>query len=154
MMNRIYLGLITTLLSISLVWAQDKNTSRRKEILKQKKTFMTKALDLTPTEADQLMIILEELDQERFKLWRNSPASFLHRERKTGEQKNHSEEELKKAFLAELDRRIEEAELERRYYKKCLEVLPAKKIVHLPFANRRFAREYMKHLRPAKQKAD
>lgn len=149
-MKKIYLALLACLISLPFVWAQDNVSNRRKQILEQKKNFMTKALDLTPKEADQLMTILDELDKERFKLWKNSPAAFLHKERKAGEGKEHTSEELEKAFLADLDRRVQEAELERTYYKRCLEVLPAKKIVHLPFENRRFAREYLKHLRPSK----
>lgn len=155
-MKRITLLFIALAIGLLSTFAQEGTHPRREEILKHKRAFLIKALELTDQEANSLMPILDELDQERFKLWKQSHASGLYRHghgtKGKAQDSKLSPQELEKAFSAELDRRVKDAELERTYYKKCQSVLPIDKAVRLLQENRRFVREYTRSA--AKQRGE
>lgn len=109
-------------------------------IQKEKKAFLTKELKLTAKEADDLMLIINELDGKRFDLWKSIHS--MHRRIQRGGD-GITDAEYEKYFNQIMDNRVQEAELERTYYTKCKEVIPMHKLVKLERANRAFARQFM-----------
>ena len=109
-------------------------------IQKEKKAFLTKELSLTAKEADDLMLIINELDGKRFALWK---SCYSMRRRMQSSGGGITDAEYEKYFNQVMDNRVQEAELERTYYTKCKEVIPMHKLVKLERANRAFARQFM-----------
>ena len=109
-------------------------------IQKEKKAFLTKELSLTAKEADDLMLIINELDGKRFALWK---SCYSMRRRMQSRGGSITDAEYEKYFNQVMDNRVQEAELERTYYTKCKEVIPMHKLVKLERANRAFARQFM-----------
>ncbi len=109
-------------------------------IQKEKKAFLTKELSLTAKEADDLMLIINELDGKRFALWK---SCYSMRRRMQSRGGSITDAEYEKYFNQVMDNRVQEAELERTYYTKCKEVIPMNKLVKLERANRAFARQFM-----------
>lgn len=111
----------------------------REKVRQEKRAFLIKELDLSTTEIDALMTILNELDDKRFSLWMGSKdlATRFHRKDKT-----LTAEELNSLFEQTLDFHVKEAELERTYYLRCRSVLSGEKLVRLPFVCKDFARRF------------
>ena len=111
----------------------------REKVRQEKRAFLIKELDLSTTEIDGLMTILNELDDKRFSLWMGSKdlAARFHRKDKT-----LTAEELNSLFEQTLDFHVKEAELERTYYLRCRSVISGEKLVRLPFVCKDFARRF------------
>lgn len=130
----------------SFVWtaAQGKsgghgpNPAKKEKIQAEKKEFLTKELELNEKEAEGLMTILNELDEQRFKLWKD--AKELRDRIRRGDKL--SDAEYSQHFDRVMNNRVKEAELERNYYGKCKSVLPMNKLIHLERANREFAKQF------------
>lgn len=121
--------------------AQSERHPSREQIAQAKRTFLVEQLQLTQAESTALMPILEELDEQRFKLWQElrRMSQRIHRGDST-----LSDDELRLHLDRLLDNRVREAELERIYYKKCCNILSPRKVALLEHLNRRFARHYFK----------
>lgn len=117
----------------------DQGKALRDKIRAEKRTFLMRELSLTAGEVDALMPILNELDDKRFALWRTTEA--LGRRVRQGD-KTLTEAELNTFFEQMLDFHVREAELERSYYPRCRKLLPADKLVRLPFVCKDFARRF------------
>ena len=117
----------------------DQGKALRDKIRAEKRTYLMRELSLTAGEVDALMPILNELDDKRFALWRTTEA--LGRRVRQGD-KTLTEAELNTFFEQMLDFHVREAELERSYYPRCRKLLPADKLVRLPFVCKDFARRF------------
>lgn len=113
----------------------------KEKIQTEKKDFLTKELELSDKEAESLMTILNELDEQRFKLWQGTRE--LRERIRRGDKL--SDAEYSQHFEHVMNNRVREAELERTYYTKCKTVLPMNKLVRLERANREFAKHFFKH---------
>lgn len=137
---------LTLLICFSLTWAtaqgkgggHSPNFPSKEKIQAEKKDFLTKELDLSDKEAESLMTILNELDEQRFKLWKD--AKELRDRIRRGDKL--SDTEYSQHFDRVMNNRVKEAELERTYYSKCKSVLPMSKLIHLERANREFAKQF------------
>lgn len=131
----------TTLQAESNIQRGEKSANQpsREQIQQEKRKHLVKVLELTEKEADELMPILNELDEQRFKLWQ-SVGDVRHRIHQ--KEAKLSDAEYETFFTKVMDNRVREAELERTYYKKCKAVLPIRKLVGLERANREFARQF------------
>lgn len=110
----------------------------RTEILKQKKEFFIKELQLTEAEANNLMSILEELDTKRFDIWKSSAK--MHRRIRQNDP-TITKEEMNKHFEEIANNKIKEAELEKEYFNRCKNILPMEKLIQLESTNRKFAKQ-------------
>lgn len=137
-MKRLLITMVLALALLPQAWAQ-KGRPSREEIQQKKREYLTQELSLSEKEANDLMPILNELDAQRFVLWKD--VHQLRHKLRDGADKL-SETELKTLFEQSLDLQVKEAELEREYYKKCQKVLGLKKLVHLDRANKQFARHF------------
>ncbi|WP_329902978.1 hypothetical protein [Porphyromonas pogonae] len=110
----------------------------REKIRAQKEAFLTKELNLTPTESKALMPILKELDNKRFDLWK----SMLHSGKSNFDSLSTKDKEA--LFDQSLNNKVKEALLEKEYYTKCKAILPIDKLLKLRRANRKFAKQYVR----------
>ena len=117
----------------------DQGKALRDKIRAEKRTFLMRELSLTAGEVDALMPVLNELDDKRFALWRTTEA--LGRRVRQGD-KTLTDAELNTFFEQMLDFHVREAELERSYYPRCRQLLPADKLVRLPMVCKDFARRF------------
>lgn len=145
MRGRWIIALIVGLLSVTGLVAQgrrgggERNVMPSKEqIQSEKKAYLTKELQLTDKEADGLMVILNDLDEQRFKLWQSTEQTRNRIRR--GD--TLSDEEYQQHFDKVMNNRVREAELERTYYAKCKSVLPLSKLVRIERVHREFAKHY------------
>lgn len=134
--------LLSLLYSVGLM-AQHKGEEKhqmpsKEQIRLEKKQFLTKELQLTAKESQDLMLILNELDEQRFSLWKGMGGmrGRLRRGDKI------TEEEYSQHFDKVMNNRVREAELERTYYTKCKGVIPMHKLIKLDRANREFAKQF------------
>ena len=118
---------------------QERMASMRERIRAEKRAYLIQHLELTEKEADGVMPILNELDENRFQLWREGEA-LGGRVRKSD--KTLTDEELNAFLEQSLSARIKEAELEKAYYLRCRTVLSVQKAVRLPHVCRAFARRF------------
>ena len=75
-------------------------------IQKEKKAFLTKELSLTAKEADDLMIIINELDGKRFALWK---SCYSMRRRMQSSGGGITDAEYEKYFNQVMDNRVQES---------------------------------------------
>lgn len=115
----------------------------KEQIQEKKKTYLTEHLQLTPKEAEDLMGVLNELDEQRFNLWKST--SEVHKRIKSGE--SLSDDEYNRYFEMILNNRVKEAELERDYYSKCKTLISLPKLVKLEYVNRDFIRQIFRKKR-------
>lgn len=137
-MKRLLITMVLMLTLLPQAWGQ-KSKPSREEIQQKKREYLTQELNLSEKEASELMPILDELDAQRFVLWKD--VHQLRHKLRDGADKL-SEAELKTLFEQSLELQIKEAELEKEYYKKCQKVLSLKKLVHLDRVNKQFARHF------------
>lgn len=146
MMKRIVLLLIGLVFFASASYAERERPSAPSEreamyakFREARGAYLIKELQLTAEEAEGIMPILAELDDQKVALWREGKEM---RKRIKDHDPQLTQDELKAYFERNLDNKVREAELERIYYKKCAQVLPLEKLVRLEYLNRRFVRSY------------
>lgn len=145
MRGRWVIALIMGLLGITGMVAQGRRGSgerngmpAKEQIQAEKKAYLAKELQLTDKEAEGLMAIVNELDEQRFKLWQS--AEQTRKRIRRGEVL--SEEEYQQHFDQVMNNRVREAELERIYYGKCKSIIPISKLVRIERVHREFTKHY------------
>lgn len=114
----------------------------REQIIQHKRAFLKKELALSEQTLEVLMTKLNELDEQRFRLWQElKPISKRLREQDS----SLTEAELNQYTERLLNNKVREAELERTYYLQCKELLTAEQWARLDGVNRRFAQEFFGH---------
>lgn len=134
--------ILTIGLMLGMTSLMGQERPSRERIHQLKSQFLTQELELSAQEAEVLMPILEELEEQRVQLWR---ALAPMRKRIQRGDTTLTQAELEEHFDQQLKTKIKEAELEQIYYARCKGKIPARKLVRLSWANRRFA---AKHLHP------
>ena len=110
----------------------------------QKIAFLTEQLSLTPEEAQNFWPVYNMLESEREKIWR---------EKKDLEDSFHNDStkmsDAQFRLMAEkyADIHLREGQMMKEYNDKLLKVLPARKVVTLYFAERKFMGYLMKEYR-------
>lgn len=150
MKTRIITLLLVALCSLGVALAQHpgERPSRpkmsREELTKAKRVHLTKVLELTPAEADQLAKELDDLDSQRYALWKE--LSPLHRRVAKGD-KTLTPQELETLLEHRLTARVKEAELERTFYLRCKSFLSIDKLLRLEQEHRHFVSKYFREQR-------
>lgn len=141
--------------SLGIVLAQKPDAKKmprfnKEEIVEARLEYLTKKLELTPTEAEQLNKVLVELDTQRFALWKE--VAPLHK-RAVQRDETLTEAELSTLLDLQLANKVKEVELERTYYLRCKAFLPLTKLIRLDRANRQFVSDYFRrhHNQPDKK---
>lgn len=141
------LALILLLMSSVVVEAQQRRQGgerpqmpSREQIKAEKRAYIARELQLSDKEADKLMVIINELDDQRFALWK-SVEPTRHKMRRGD---TLTTEEYTQHFDKTLSNRVKEAELERTYYSRCKAIIPMDKLVNLERVHREFARNFFR----------
>lgn len=116
-----------------------KGKPSREQIIQSKRAFFKKELGLSEQTLDALMAKLNELDEQRFRLWQELKPI---RKRLRDQDSSLTSAELNQYTEQLLNSKVREAELERTYYLKCKELLTAVQWARLEEVNRRFAQEF------------
>jgi hypothetical protein len=137
-----------TLLSPNLfAQKKEKGNQKHKErfeaFKEERKAYITKEMDLTTEEAQAFWSLCDELDSKKFELNRE----LRKKKRESREAKKNGKEiadEVYKEYLElRAEVRLKEAELDKEYLKKFLEVIPAKKIAAFYKADQDFGKKMM-----------
>lgn len=111
----------------------------REQIIQSKRAFLKKELGLSEQTLDALMPKLNELDEQRFRIWQELKPI---RKRLRDLDSSLTDTELNQYTERLLNSKVREAELERTYYLKCKELLTPVQWARLEEVNRRFAQKF------------
>lgn len=103
--------------------------------------YITKELNLTEKEKEAFIPLMEEYLHARFSLNKN----YRNQMRLLMKKANKSESDYQEAINAEIEMKEKEIELQKEYYKKFTEVIPAEKIFKYGFAEKRFVQKTVRH---------
>ncbi|MDY5858770.1 MAG: hypothetical protein SPK09_06060 [Porphyromonas sp.] len=141
------LALVVALLSGVVLGAQTRRQAgersampSKEQIRAEKRAYIARELQLSAKEADQLMVVINELDEQRFALWKNTEPT--RRKLQNGDTLTRGEYE--QHFEATMNNRVREAELERTYYNRCRAILPIDKLIKLERAHHDFVRSFFR----------
>lgn len=112
---------------------------RSERVRAQRVAYLTQRLQLTPAEAQRFWPVFNEYEAKRRELTRSL--------RPTGLEESLSEAEAKKLIGRQLELEEQLLQLRREYTERALTILPAKKVLLLPKADREFKQELLQRLR-------
>jgi len=146
-MKRIILILLLCVVGGSLsLSAQQPGNNRRGDFEKfksERKVYISKEMNLTKEEAAAFWPLNDELQSKKFEL-NGELREQMHAIRQARrEGKQRSDADYRKIIEAGAKVKVKEAELEERYLKKFLEVIPAEKMFRYQSAENEFARKMM-----------
>ena len=147
-MTRIFLS-ICLFISFSIVsFAQhgrgEGKGRMHKEIKAQKISYITRALDLTPEEAQLFWPLYNELEKKKDALRRE--AKVLFKKIKIGLD-SIPETDLVRISDNLLDYRLKNIQLEKEYHKKFKKILPIRKILQLYHAEKQFQHMLLRRIK-------
>ncbi len=119
-----------------------KREKARERIKALRVAFITKKLDLTPSESEKFWPVYNEFEQKRNKLRKEH--------RKTHKNGDLSDDEAEAQMLANFDTQEQMISLKRTYFKKFKTILPVKKLARLEKAEREFKEVVVKEMRRRK----
>ncbi len=125
-------------------FSQPKGKPSRESIEAQRIAFITKAIDLTPEEAELFWPVYNDFEKAR----KNLRASKIN----TKKNPPQSEKEAKEMIDKHFRQQEEMLALKRKYYQKLQTVIPSTKVVKLLRAERMFKKQLVKKLRRKKRK--
>ena len=148
--NQILTTLILLLLTSTILIAQPRNGERKEQIQAMKIAFFTKALSLTPEEAEKFWPIynqysdeLEQLKKERKKNRTGIRDGF----------EGMSDKEVEEAVDRELVFQQQEVDIRKSYHTQFKKVLPVRKVARLYKAEVDFKRTLLKKIKENRQNA-
>jgi len=106
----------------------------------QKTTYLIQQVGITPEEAALLLPLYNEMQTKRFQLMMATRTKA--RELRKGQ--NKKDEDYVRLLDEILDKQIEEANLEKSYYRRFKQILSPEKLFKFKLADMHFAREVLK----------
>ncbi len=106
----------------------------------QKTTYLIQQVGITPEEAALLLPLYNEMQTKRFQLMMATRTKA----RELRKSQNKKEEDYVRLLDEILDTQIEEANLEKSYYRKFKQILSPEKLFKFKLADMHFAREALK----------
>lgn len=138
MMKRIVSILITLLVLASAMTAQNKAQSKfATDMYQAKHEMIIEELGLTPTQQKQFMPLYEQMEREVYQVNRNARALANEVEKK----KNPSDRDYEAAASALSRTRVQEGEIESKYFEKFSKILSKKQLFQLKQTERKFTQE-------------
>lgn len=130
-------------ITLSVAIAQKKEGRNRsfskKEFFEKRRAFLQKEMGLTDEEAAAFFPLTEEFMQKRFE----ESKSFREAHKKIKRNPNVTDADYEKILDLYIDLKIKNAELEKEYYKRYKQVLPAKKLFEYQRSERKFGNRFM-----------
>lgn len=147
-MNKIIVYIFALLLAVPFTEVKAQHAKQQKSFSReafesQRNAFITAELQLTPEDAAVFIPLCNELQRKKFEV--NQECRKKSRNiRKSKNSKSLTDEDYKQAIDICLDSRIKEAELEKEYYSKFLEILTPEQLYKYRNAEIKFARKFIK----------
>lgn len=146
-MKRLLTILIATLVIASAVTAQNKGRSKfATDMYQAKHEMIIEELGLTPTQQKQFMPLYEQMEREIYQVNRNARALANEVEKK----KNPTDRDYEAAASALSNTRIQEGDIEAKYFEKFSKILTKKQLFQLKLAEGKFTREMLSKKRNKK----
>ena len=143
---------ILTILLVSIVYiglAQQMPPERRAELENYKIAYLTRELDLSPDQAEKFWPLYNEFNEDRgdLRIERGKLRMDINKS-------SIDESEARRILKQDNELKVREAALEKEYYDKLLNVLPAPKVIALVKAEMNFNREILNRLRRQRMRPD
>ena len=139
-MKRLVSILIATLVIAGAVTAQNKNRSKfATDMYQAKHEMIIEELGLTLTQQKQFMPLYEQMEREIYQVNRNARALADQVEKK----KNPSDRDYEVAASALSSTRVQEGDIEAKYFEKFSKILTKKQLFQLKQAERKFTKEML-----------
>ena len=138
-MKRLVTILIIALAFSTAVSAQNSRTKFTTDMYQAKHEMIIQELGLTPTQQKQFMPLYEQMEREVYQVNRNARALAAEVEKK----KNPSDRDYEVAASALSNTRVQEGEIEAKYFEKFSKILTKKQLFQLKQAEGKFTREML-----------
>ncbi|MBR5673970.1 MAG: hypothetical protein IKW97_06170 [Muribaculaceae bacterium] len=139
-MKRLVSILIALLVFAGAVTAQNKGRSKfATDMYQAKHEMIIEELGLTPTQQKQFMPLYEQMEREIYQVNRNARALASEVEKK----KNPSDRDYEAAASALSNTRVQEGDIEAKYFEKFSKILSKKQLFQLKQAERKFTQEML-----------
>ena len=136
-MKKIIVIAIMVLTLAAATSAQDGRTKFATDMYQAKHEMIVKELGLTQTQQNQFMPLYEQMEREIYQVNRNARTLAAEVEKK----KNPTDKEYEAAASALSRTRIQEGEIEAKYFDKFAKILSKKQLFQLKQAELKFTRE-------------
>ena len=140
-MKRLISILITVLIVTTTMWAQN-NSGRSKfatDRYQAKHEMIIEELGLTQTQKNQFMPLYEQMEREIYQVNRNARALAAEVEKK----KNPTDRDYEAAASALSNTRVQEGDIEAKYFEKFSKILSKKQLFLLKQAERKFTQQML-----------
>ena len=147
-MKKIVVTLLFVLAITSSAFAQNGRTKFVTDMYQAKHEMIIQELGLTMTQQKQFMPLYEQMEREIYQVNRNARALAA----EVGKKKNPSDQDYEAAASALSRTRIQEGEIEAKYFEKFSKILSKKQLFQLKQAEVKFAREMISKNKNKKKK--
>jgi len=120
-----------------------KKEARKEKVEALRVAYITKELDLTETEAQVFWPVYNEYQKKQ----EDSRKEFKKKYNKETDYNFATDKEAEDYITADIQHKVQEAELLKTYYEKIKKVLPVKKVAKLRRAEESFRQEMLKQLK-------
>ena len=147
-MKRLVSIFITVLVVTTAMWGQG-NSGRSKfatDMYQAKHEMIIQELGLTQTQQKQFMPLYEQMEREIYQVNRNARALAAEVEKK----KNPTDRDYEAAASALSNTRVQEGDIEAKYFDKFSKILSKKQLFLLKQAERKFTRQMISKKRDKK----
>ena len=138
-MKKIVVILILTLAITSTVTAQNGRTKFATDMYQAKHEMIIEELGLTQSQQKQFMPLYEQMEREIYQVNRNARALANEVEKK----KNPSDRDYEVAASALSNTRVQEGDIEAKYFEKFSKILSKKQLFQLKQTERKFTQEML-----------
>ena len=143
-MKRLLTILIATLVIASAMTAQNKGRSKfATDMYQAKHEMIIEELGLTQSQQKQFMPLYEQMEREIYQVNRNARALANEVEKK----KNPSDRDYEVAASALSNTRVQEGDIEAKYFEKFSKILSKKQLFQLKQTERKFTQEMLSKTR-------
>jgi len=133
-------SILIILLAVTTVAAQSKGRTKfATDMYQAKHEMIIEELGLTPTQQKQFMPLYEQMEREIYQVNRNARALAAEVEKK----KNPTDRDYEVAASALSNTRVQEGEIEAKYFEKFSKILTKKQLYQLKQAEAKFTREML-----------
>lgn len=150
----IYIFATLTMTTPSVMDAQGPKENKKfnlEAFESRKGAFLTAELELTPDEAAEFIPLCNELQRKKFEIGQDCRSKHKLIKRAKRENKDVSDDTYKKTMNVCLESRIKEAEIEKEYYDKFLQILTPEKLYKYKDAEMKFWEKYMREQHKKKE---
>ena len=137
-MKRI-VAILTLVLALTSAATAQNRTKFATDMYQAKHEMIIQELGLTQTQQKQFMPLYEQMEREIYQVNRNARALAAEVEKK----KNPSDRDYEAAASALSNTRVQEGEIEAKYFEKFSKVLSKKQLFQLKQAEAKFTREML-----------